>query len=127
MGTLDHQIKLTTAQVIRLYDPLLQVTNFIFSNMKFLLFVVAMVAAASALEAEQEAADTVNFFTGDLLIQQEAIDKIAKADTNLGLIEAKLATFAAKDAKDALDAAVKAYEAVTDTTGYGPGVQGFQS
>ena len=95
--------------------------------MKFLLFVVAMVAAASALEAEQEAAGTVDFFTGNLLLQQEAIDKIAAADTNLGLIEAKLATFADKDAKDALDAAVKAYEAVTDTTGYGPTVQGFKT
>merc|ERR1712080_533518 len=80
MGTLDHQIKLTTAQVISLYDPLLQVTNFIFSNMKFLLFVVAMVAAASALEAEQEDAATPSFFTGALYDQQVAIDKIAAAD-----------------------------------------------
>merc|ERR1712018_345394 len=127
MGTLDHQIKLTTAQVIRLYDSLPQVANFIFSNMKFLLFVVAMVAAASALEAEQQAADTVGFFTGDLLLQQQQIDKIAAADANLAKIETKLATFADTAAKDALTAAVTAYEAVVDTTGYGPGVQGFQS
>merc|ERR1711936_149445 len=94
MGTLDHQIKLTTAQVILLYDSLLQVANFIFSNMKFLLFVVAMVAAASA---------------------------IAAADAKLGLIEAKLAVFADTPATDALAAAVAAYEAVVDTSLYGPG------
>merc|ERR1739849_5782 len=91
MGTLDHQIKLTTAQVI--FYSLLQVANFTFSNMKFLLFVVAMVAAASAekaaVEAEAEAADTPAFFTGDLLIQQQAIDAIAAADAKLGLIEGK--------------------------------------
>merc|ERR1712158_14971 len=101
MGTLDHQIKLTTAQVICLYDSLLQVANFIFSNMKFLLFVVAMVAAASALEAEKEAADAPAFFTGTLNDQQVAIDAIAAAD--------------------ALAAAVAAYEAVVDTSLYGPG------
>ena len=93
--------------------------------MKFLLFVVAMVAAASALEAEQEDAGTPSFFTGDLYTQQQAIDAIAKADANLGLIEDKLAAFAAKDSVDALAAAVAAYEAVTDTTGYGPTVQLF--
>merc|ERR1712018_340024 len=127
MGTLDHQIKLTTAQVIRLYDSLPQVANFIFSNMKFLLFVVAMVAAASALEAEQEAAGDPSFFTGDLYTQQQAIDKIAAADANLAKIETKLATFVDADAKAALEAAVAAYEAVVDTTGYGPGVQGFKA
>merc|ERR1712018_483551 len=120
MGTLDHQIKLTTAQVIRLYDTLLQVTNFIFSNMKFLLFVVAMVAAASALEVEQEDAATPSFFTGALYDQQVAIDKIAAADANLAKIETKLATFADADAKAALAAAVAAYEAVVDTSGYQP-------
>merc|ERR1712001_219141 len=96
MGTLDHQIKLTTAQVI--FYSLLQVSNFTFSNMKFLLFVVAMVAAASAakqeLEAQQEDAATPAFFTGDLLIQQQAIDAIAAADAKLGLIEGKLSAFA---------------------------------
>merc|ERR1711936_858906 len=102
MGTLDHQIKLTTAQVICLYDSLLQVTNFIFSNMKFLLFVVAMVAAASALEAEKEAAAVPAFFTGTLNDQQVAIDAIAAATK-------------------ALADAVAAYEAVVDTSLYGPG------
>merc|ERR1712141_647209 len=116
MGTLDHQIKLTTAQVIRLYDSLLQVANFIFSNMKFLLFVVAMVAAASALEAEKEAAAVPDFFTGTLNDQQVAIDAIAAADAKLGLIETKLAVFADKPATDALAAAVAAYEAVVDTS-----------
>merc|ERR1712018_904382 len=120
MGTLDHQIKLTTAQVIRLYDSLPQVANFIFSNMKFLLFVVAMVAAASALEAEQEDAATPSFFTGALYDQQVAIDKISAADANLAKIETKLATFADADAKAALAAAVAAYEAVVDTSGYQP-------
>merc|ERR1712001_227604 len=113
MGTLDHQIKLTTAQVICLYNSLLQVANFIFSNMKFLLFVVAMVAAASALEAEKEAADAPAFFTGTLNDQQVAIDAIAAA-------EAKLAVFADTPATDALAAAVAAYEAVVDTSLYGP-------
>merc|ERR1712038_1716139 len=119
MGTLDHQIKLTTAQVI--FYSLLQVANFIFSNMKFLLFVVAMVAAASALEAEKEAADAPAFFTGTLNDQQVAIDAIAAADAKLGLIEAKLAVFADTPATDALAAAVAAYEAVVDTSLYGPG------
>merc|ERR1711910_284278 len=100
MGTLDHQIKLTTAQVI--FYSLLQVANFTFSNMKFLLFVVAMVAAASAakqeLEAKQEDAATPAFFTGDLLIQQQAIDAIAAADAKLGLIEGKLSAFAGETA-----------------------------
>merc|ERR1712110_330685 len=104
MGTLDHQIKLTTAQVILLYDSLLQVANFIFSNMKFLLFVVAMVAAASALEAEKV-----------------AIDAIAAADAKLGKIELKLAAFADAPATKALADAVAAYEAVVDTSLYGPG------
>merc|ERR1712077_73132 len=119
MGTLDHQIKLTTAQVI--FSPLPQVANFIFSNMKFLLFVVAMVAAASALEAEKVAADAPAFFTGTLNDQQVAIDAIAAADAKLGLIEAKLAVFADTPATDALAAAVAAYEAVVDTSLYGPG------
>merc|ERR1739847_202345 len=121
MGTLDYQIKPTTAQVIRLYDSLLQVANLIFSNMKFLLFVVAMVAAASALEAEKEAADAPAFFTGALETQQIAIDAIAAADAKLGLIEAKLATFADTSATTALAEAVAAYEAVVDTSLYGPG------
>merc|ERR1711981_1085363 len=125
MGTLDHQIKLTAAQVI--FYSLLQVANFNFLNMKFLLFVVAMVAAASAekaaVEAEAEAADTPAFFTGDLLIQQQAIDAIAAAAAKLGLIEGKLSAFAAE--KDTVAAAVAAYEAVVDTTGYGPTVQLF--
>merc|ERR1739842_143190 len=125
MGTLDHQIKLTTAQVI--FYSLLQVANFTFSNMKFLLFVVAMVAAASAakqeLEAKQEDAATLAFFTGDLLIQQQAIDAIAAADAKLGLIEGKLAAFAGETAT--LKAAVDAYEAVVNTEGYGPTVQLF--
>merc|ERR1739846_205598 len=125
MGTLDHQIKLTTAQVICLYDSLLQVANFIFSNMKFLLFVVAMVAAASALEAEKEVAAVPAFFKGALNDQQVAIDAIAAADSKLGLIEEKLAAFAADDAKLKLTEAVAAYQAVVDTTGYGPTVQGF--
>merc|ERR1712038_1441067 len=115
MGTLDHQIKLTTAQVI--FYSLLQVANFTFSNMKFLLFVVAMVAAASAakqeLEAKQEDAATPAFFTGDLLIQQQAIDAIAAADAKLGLIEGKLSAFAGETAT--LKAAVDAYEAIVNT------------
>merc|ERR1712141_448942 len=119
MGTLDHQIKLTTAQVI--FYSLLQVANFTFSNMKFLLFVVAMVAAASA--AKQEDAATPAFFTGDLLIQQQAIDAIAAADAKLGLIEGKLSAFAGETAT--LKAAVDAYEAVVNTEGYGPTVQLF--
>merc|ERR1711936_139762 len=119
MGTLDHQIKLTTAQVI--FYSLLQVANFTFSNMKFLLFVVAMVAAASA--AKQELAATPAFFTGDLLIQQQAIDAIAAADAKLGLIEGKLSAFAGETAT--LKAAVDAYEAVVNTEGYGPTVQLF--
>merc|ERR1739844_288755 len=101
MGTLDHQIKLTTAQVI--FYSLLQVANFTFSNMKFLLFVVAMVAAASA--AKQD------------------LDAIAAADAKLGLIEGKLSAFAGETAT--LKAAVDAYEAVVNTEGYGPTVQLF--
>merc|ERR1712150_338138 len=121
MGTLDHQIKLTTAQVILLYYSLLQFANLIFSNMKFLLFVVAMVAAASALEAEQEAVDVPDFFTGTLKTQQVAIDAIAAADAKLGKIELKLAAFADAPATKALADAVAAYEAVVDTSLYGPG------
>merc|ERR1712077_177047 len=95
---------------------LLQVAKFTFLNMKFLLFVVAMVAAVSAekaaVEAEAEAADTPAFFTGDLLIQQQAIDAIAAADAKLGLIEGKLSAFAAE-------------KETVDTPGYGPTVQLF--
>ena len=94
---------------------------FFILDMKFLLFVVAMVAAASALEAEKEAADAPAFFTGTLNDQQVAIDAIAAADAKLGLIEAKLAVFADTPATDALAAAVAAYEAVVDTSLYGPG------
>merc|ERR1712001_56683 len=123
--TLDHQIKLTWVRSF--FYSLLQVANFTFSNMKFLLFVVAMVAAASAakqeLEAKQEDAATPAFFTGDLLIQQQAIDAIVAADAKLGLIEGKLSAFAGETAT--LKAAVDAYEAVVNTEGYGPTVQLF--
>ena len=63
------------------------------------------------------------FFTGDLLIQQQAIDAIAAADAKLGLIEGKLSAFAGETAT--LKAAVDAYEAVVNTEGYGPTVQLF--
>merc|ERR1739848_840673 len=103
----------------------LQFANLIFSNMKFLLVVVAMVAAASALEAQEEAVvtvDTPKFFTGTLETQQIAIDAIGAADEKLGKIEVKLADFAAEKAVGELAAAVAAYTAVVDTSAYGPGL-----
>ena len=110
-----------------LFSYYIQTSFFFILDMKFLLFVVAMVAAASAakqeLEAKQEDAATPAFFTGDLLIQQQAIDAIAAADAKLGLIEGKLSAFAGETAT--LKAAVDAYEAVVNTEGYGPTVQLF--
>merc|ERR1712141_587308 len=125
MGTLDHQIKLTTAQVSFL---------FLASSRQLYLFKheISIVRRCHGcrslrckqeLEAKQEDAATPAFFTGDLLIQQQAIDAIAAADAKLGLIEGKLSAFAGETAT--LKAAVDAYEAVVNTEGYGPTVQLF--
>merc|ERR1711936_1341508 len=147
MGTLDHQIKLTTAQVIFLFlassrqlylfkqnfycsslpwlpQPPLQNKN-LKQNKKTLPRQLSSQVICSSnnkllMPLQQP---TPSWFTGDLLIQQQAIDAIAAADAKLGLIEGKLSAFAGETAT--LKAAVDAYEAVVNTEGYGPTVQLF--
>ena len=82
---------------------------------------VSLLSRNACLEAEKEAADAPAFFTGTLNDQQVAIDAIAAADAKLAKIELKLAAFADTPATTALADAVAAYEAVVDTSLYGPG------